>query len=58
MQKYPKIAVIQEIGKKLIHRIDMSLEDEILELQKETNARIEKAKIKLITENEEEVELF
>ena len=36
----------------------MSLEDEIAELQRETNLKIEKSKIKLIAENEEEVALF
>jgi hypothetical protein len=58
MQRYPKIKSIQDIGNKLIRRIERQVDDEIQDLLKETAARIEKQKLKLIAENEEEVKLM
>lgn len=55
MAKFPTIKQIQEVGAKLIKRIDMTQEEEIQELEKQKEENIEKAKLRIIAENEDEL---
>lgn len=55
MAKFPTIKQIQEVGAKLIKRIDMTQEEEIQELEKQKEESIEKAKLRIIAENEDEL---
>ena len=55
MAKFPQEKSIQDIGAKLIKRIDNNQEDEIAELEKEKDAKVERAKLRIIAENEEEL---
>jgi hypothetical protein len=43
------------VGSKLIKRIDLSIEEELVELERKKEERVEKAKLRVIAENEEEL---
>lgn len=58
MQKYPGEKSIQEVGQKLIKHIDDATEVEISELEQEKEERIEAAKLRIIAQNEDELELM
>lgn len=58
MAKFPQEKSIQEIGTKLIKRIDNNQEDEIAELEKDKDAKVERAKLRIIAENEEELQIM
>ena len=53
MAKDPKDQVMQEVGNKLIGRIDMTVEEEKQEADKEKEENIEKARIRIIADNEQ-----
>jgi len=56
--KYPHEQTLQKVGVKLLKRIDMTLEQEIAELEKEKEEKLERARLKIIAENEEELQLM
>jgi len=58
MQKFPQEKAIQEVGAKMIKRIDNTTDDEIAELEKEKEEKIEKAKLRIIAENEDELHVM
>lgn len=58
MQKYPGEKSIQEVGQKMIKHIDSATEEEISELEKDKEERIEAAKLRIIAQNEDELELM
>lgn len=43
---------------KLVKRIDLSIEEELAELERKKEERVEKAKLRVIAENEEELQLM
>jgi len=49
---------VQEVGMKLVRRIDLSIEEELAELERKKEERVEKAKLRVIAENEEELQLM
>lgn len=55
MNKCKDDPTVQEVGKKLIQRIDNSLEEEMAALEKEKDAAVEKAKLKMFSDNEKEL---
>jgi len=46
------------VGVKLLKRIDMSVEQEIAELEKEKEEKLERARLRIIAENEDELQLM
>ena len=46
------------MGVKLLKRIDMSVEQEIAELEKEKEEKLERARLRIIAENEDELQLM
>jgi glycerate-2-kinase len=56
MAKDDKDQVMQEVGEKLISRIDMTVEEEKQEADKEKEENIEKARIRIIADNEQQLE--
>ena len=58
MQKYPHEKSIQEVGDKMIKRIDNTTDEEIADLEKEKEEKVEKAKLRIIAENEDELHLM
>jgi len=55
MNKHKDDKTVQEVGQKMIQRIDNTLEEEMAVLEKEKDEAVEKAKIKMIAENEKEL---
>lgn len=49
---------MQEVGMKLVKRIDLSIEEELAELERKKEERVEKAKLRVIAENEEELQVM
>lgn len=43
---------------KLVKRIDLSIEEELAELERKKEERVEKAKLRVIAENEEELQMM
>lgn len=58
MQKFPNEKSIQEVGAKMIKRIDSTTDEEINELEKEKDEKVEKAKLRIIAENEDELHVM
>ena len=58
VQKFVGVKSIQEVGSKLIKRIDLSIEEELVELERKKEERVEKAKLRVIAENEEELQVM
>lgn len=58
MQKYPQEKSIQEIGAKIIKRIDFTTDEEIGELEREKEEKVERAKLRIIAENEDELQIM
>lgn len=56
MDKAPDSQVVQEVGEKLIRRIDNTLEEEMNEADKVRDANLERARMKIIAENEKQLE--
>jgi len=46
------------VGVKLLKRIDMTVEQEIAELEKEKEEKLERARLRIIAENEDELQLM
>ena len=46
------------MGVKLLKRIDISVEQEIAELEKEKEEKLERARLRIIAENEDELQLM
>lgn len=46
---------VQDVGNKMIQRIDNTLEEEMAALDKEKDEAVEKAKMRMFAENEEEI---
>jgi len=55
MEKLPNNETVQEVGEKLLRRIDMNIEDEIAAAEQEKEANLEKARMKIIAENEKQL---
>lgn len=55
MERFHDSPKIQEVGSKMLRRIEMSMDEEFTVLSKEKEERIEKAKLKIISENEDEL---
>merc|ERR1712157_419639 len=55
MNKHKDDKTVQEVGQKMIQRIDNTLEEEMAVLEKEKDEAVEKAKIKMIAESEKEL---
>lgn len=58
MQRFPQEKTIQDIGSKMIKRIDMTTDEEIGELEKEKEEKVERAKLRIIAENEDELQVM
>lgn len=58
MQKFNYEKSIQEVGNKMIKRIDNTTDEEISELEKEKEEKVERAKLRIIAENEDELHLM
>lgn len=58
MQRFPLEKAIQEVGVKMIKRIDNTTDEEIQELEKEKEEKVERAKLRIIAENEDELHLM
>lgn len=58
MQKFNSEKSIQEVGNKMIKRIDHTTDEEISELEKEKEEKVERAKLRIIAENEDELHLM
>jgi len=43
---------------KLVKRIDLSIEEELAEFERKKEERVEKAKLRVIAENEEELQVM
>lgn len=56
--KYPQEKTLQTVGLKLLKRIDMTLEQEIAELEKEKEEKLERARLRIIAENEDELQMM
>jgi glycerate-2-kinase len=55
MKKYKDDAVVQEVGGKLIRKIDMSLEEEMADLNRRKEEKLERARMRIIADNEDEL---
>ena len=55
MKKYKDDHVVMEVGNKMIRRIDMSLEEELTDLNRRKEEKLERARMRLIAENEDEL---
>lgn len=55
MKKYKDDHVVMEVGYKMIRRIDMSLEEELTDLNRRKEEKLERARMRLIAENEDEL---
>lgn len=58
MQKYPSEKSIQEVGAKMIRRIDNTTDEEIADLEREKEEKVERAKLRIIAENEDELQIM
>ena len=58
VQKFVQVQSVQEVGMKLVKRIDLSIEEEVAELERKKEERVEKAKLRVIAENEEELQVM
>jgi len=56
MDRMPQNETVQDVGDKLLKRIDMTVEDEIAEAEKEKEANLEKTRMKVIAENEKQLQ--
>ena len=56
MARMPDNETVQEVGEKLLRRIDMTVEDEIAEAEKDMEANLEKTRMKVIAENEKQLQ--
>lgn len=55
MDRWKDDEAVQRVGKKLIDRIDQSLEEEMADLEKEKEKKMELHKLKILAENDNEV---
>ena len=51
----PDNEVVQEVGDKLIRRIDITTEEEMAEVEKTKDENLERARMKIIAENESQI---
>lgn len=56
MDKVPDNDVVQEVGAKLLKRIDQSVEDEMADADKLKDQNLERARMKIVAENEKQIE--
>lgn len=56
MDKMPDNDVVQEVGAKLLKRIDQSIEDEMSEADKIKDLNLERARMKIVAENEKQID--
>lgn len=56
MNKFPDNDVMQDVGHKLIKRIDNSVEEDIAEAEKQKEANLEIARMKIIAENDKQLD--
>ena len=53
MERFPEDQNVQEVGMKLLKRINNTLTDEIADLEKEREINLEKARLKIIADDAE-----
>ena len=56
MDRMPNQVTVQEVGKKLLRKIEQTVEEEMDEANKTKEANLEKARLKIIAENDEELQ--
>jgi len=56
MDKLPDDKTVQSVGAKLLHRIDMTLDEEKAEADRIKEENIEKARIRIIADNEKQLD--
>lgn len=56
MDKMPDNEVVQEVGNKLLKRLDQSVEDEMAEADKLKDQNLERARMKIVAENEKQID--
>ena len=56
MDKMPDNDIVQDVGEKLLRRIDMTLDEEIADAERQKEHNLERARMKIIAENEKQVE--
>jgi len=56
MDKMPDNDVVQDVGDKLLRRIDQTLEDEMADADKLKEQNLERARMKIIAENEKQID--
>jgi len=56
MDKMPDNDAVQDVGEKLLRRIDLSIEDEMADADKDKETNLERARMKIIAENEKQIE--
>ena len=56
MNKMPDNDTVQEVGDKLLRKIDATLEDEIADAEKAKEQNLERARMKIIAENEKQID--
>lgn len=56
MDKLSDNETVQDVGEKLMKRIDASIEDEMADADKDKETNLERARMKIIAENEKQIE--
>ena len=56
MNKMPDNDVVQEVGDKLLRKIDQTLEEEMADAEKTKEQNLERARMKIIAENEKQID--
>jgi len=56
MNKMPDNDVVQEVGDKLLRKIDITLEEEIADAEKDKERNMERARMKIIAENDKQLD--
>jgi hypothetical protein len=56
MERFPDDRNVQDVGNKLLKRINNTLTEEIAELEKETMKNLEKARLKLIADDQKSLD--
>jgi len=56
MNKMPDNDVVQEVGDKLLRKIDITLDEEMAEAEKDKERNMERARMKIIAENDKQID--
>lgn len=58
MGKFHEEPLVQEVGNKMIKRIDFTLDDMMKEIDDNTEKKLEEARLRVVAENEEELAML